>query len=192
MRTVLVSDDRHQVRDAIIGEVAAVPGVVRVEGVPHARVVACYARQPSDLVLVATQPVAAPGVHAAIQLLTAYPAATVLLFGPACDADSAAPAIAAGARGYLHWGMIRAGWNPALALLAAPLKALRGAAVEFSEPELQVLRAMSQGKSTPAIGRELSLSEATVKTYTRRLFWKLGVNDRVQAVARGFQLGLLS
>ena len=37
---------------------------------------------------------------------------------------------------------------------------------------------MSQGKSNGQIGRELYLSEDTVKTHARRLFRKLGVRDR--------------
>ena len=48
---------------------------------------------------------------------------------------------------------------------------------------------MSQGKSNGQIGRELYLSEDTVKTHARRLFRKLGVRDRAQAVAHGFRRG---
>ena len=44
---------------------------------------------------------------------------------------------------------------------------------------------MTEGKSNGEIGRELFLSEDTVKTHARRLFRKLGVNDRAQAVAHG-------
>ena len=56
----------------------------------------------------------------------------------------------------------------------------------------QVLRGMSQGKSNGQIGRELYLSEDTVKTHARRLFRKLGVRDRAQAVAHGFRRGLVA
>jgi DNA-binding NarL/FixJ family response regulator len=51
---------------------------------------------------------------------------------------------------------------------------------------------MAQGKSNGQIGRELYLSEDTVKTHARRLFRKLGVRDRAQAVAHGFRRGLVS
>ena len=64
--------------------------------------------------------------------------------------------------------------------------------VQLTERELQVLRGMSQGKSNGQIGRELYLSEDTVKTHARRLFRKLGVRDRAQAVAHGFRRGLVS
>jgi DNA-binding NarL/FixJ family response regulator len=62
----------------------------------------------------------------------------------------------------------------------------------LTERELQVLRGMSQGKSNAEIGRSLFLSEDTVKTHARRLFRKLGVNDRAQAVALGFRRGLVT
>ena len=41
------------------------------------------------------------------------------------------------------------------------------------------------------IGRELYLSEDTVKTHARRLFRKLAAADRAQAVALGFRWGFL-
>jgi DNA-binding NarL/FixJ family response regulator len=55
-----------------------------------------------------------------------------------------------------------------------------------------VLTGMSQGKSNGRIGKDLYLSEDTIKTHARRLFRKLGVNDRAQAVALGFRRGLVS
>jgi DNA-binding NarL/FixJ family response regulator len=63
---------------------------------------------------------------------------------------------------------------------------------QLTERELQVLTGMSQGKSNNQIGRDLYLSEDTVKTHARRLFRKLGVRDRAQAVAHGFRRGLVS
>jgi DNA-binding NarL/FixJ family response regulator len=51
---------------------------------------------------------------------------------------------------------------------------------------------MSDGKSNAQIGRELFLSEDTVKTHARRLFRKLGAKDRAEAVAQGFRQGIIS
>ena len=45
--------------------------------------------------------------------------------------------------------------------------------------------------SNAQIGAELYLSEDTVKTHARRLFRKLGANDRAQAVAIGLRRGLI-
>jgi DNA-binding NarL/FixJ family response regulator len=54
-----------------------------------------------------------------------------------------------------------------------------------------VLRGMGRGRSNSEIGKELYLSEDTVKTHARRLFRKLGAADRAQAVAMGFRWGLV-
>ena len=61
----------------------------------------------------------------------------------------------------------------------------------LTERELQVLRGMGRGRSNSEIGKELYLSEDTVKTHARRLFRKLGAADRAQAVAMGFRWGLV-
>lgn len=48
---------------------------------------------------------------------------------------------------------------------------------------------MADGKSNRAIGRELFLSEATVKSHLVHIFTKLGVTSRTQAVARARETG---
>jgi len=62
----------------------------------------------------------------------------------------------------------------------------------LTERELQVLRGMADGKSNAEIGRDLFVSEDTVKTHARRLFRKLGARDRAHAVAAGFRAGLVA
>jgi DNA-binding NarL/FixJ family response regulator len=63
--------------------------------------------------------------------------------------------------------------------------------VELTKREVQVLVGMSNGRSNAQIGAELFLSEDTVKTHARRLFRKLGANDRAQAVAIGLRRGII-
>ncbi|GAB3996186.1 response regulator transcription factor [Glycomyces albus] len=63
---------------------------------------------------------------------------------------------------------------------------------EPTRRELEVLRAMSEGRSNAEIGGLLSLSEDTVKTHARRLYRKLGARDRAHAVAAGFRTGLIT
>jgi DNA-binding NarL/FixJ family response regulator len=62
----------------------------------------------------------------------------------------------------------------------------------LTERELQVLHGMADGKSNAEIGRDLFVSEDTVKTHARRLFRKLGARDRAHAVASGFRSGLVT
>jgi len=51
----------------------------------------------------------------------------------------------------------------------------------LSKREVEVLYKISQGMSNKDIGRDLYISEKTVKNYATNLFRKINVNDRVQA-----------
>ncbi|HVV19861.1 MAG TPA: response regulator transcription factor [Pseudonocardiaceae bacterium] len=55
------------------------------------------------------------------------------------------------------------------------------AVTELSGRERQVLDLVAHGHSNAAIGRQLGLAEATVKSYVSALLNKLGVRNRVQA-----------
>ena len=56
--------------------------------------------------------------------------------------------------------------------------------------ELEVLRLISQGLSNREIGERLFLALDTVKGHNRRIFGKLQVQRRTEAVARARELGL--
>jgi DNA-binding NarL/FixJ family response regulator len=55
----------------------------------------------------------------------------------------------------------------------------------------EILTFMSQGASRPEIAKRLGLSEATVRSHTKAIFAKLGVNERAHAVAVGIRTGLI-
>jgi LuxR family maltose regulon positive regulatory protein len=62
----------------------------------------------------------------------------------------------------------------------------------LSERELEVLRLLESDLDGPDMARELTVSLATVRTHTRSIYAKLGVNSRRAAVRRAGELGLLS
>ena len=200
MTTVLICDDRRSVREGLTRVMSAVPGVHRIDCVAHGdELLARFSRQPVDVVLVGTQRAVPTGVEATRRLVAAHPQANVIVFGAPDDAGSIAAAIAGGARGYLRWDASRPELVAALAHStmgdAFPQQRANSSpasGINLTEREMQVLRGMSQGKSNGQIGRELYLSEDTVKTHARRLFRKLSASDRAQAVAQGFRCGLVS
>jgi LuxR family maltose regulon positive regulatory protein len=61
----------------------------------------------------------------------------------------------------------------------------------LSQRELEVLHLIAQGLSNREIGERLFLALDTVKGHNRRIFDKLQVQSRTEAVARAHELGLL-
>jgi two-component system, NarL family, nitrate/nitrite response regulator NarL len=64
-------------------------------------------------------------------------------------------------------------------------------ALVLSERERQIVQGFSRGLSIPQLAAELFIGASTVKTYTQRLYEKLGVSDRAAAVAEAMRRGLL-
>jgi len=79
--------------------------------------------------------------------------------------------------------------------VAAPIEFARNeqqvAALAITPRELDILDQIAAGKSTREIAQALFVSENTVKTHASRLYDKLGVKRRTQAVQEARHLGLL-
>jgi DNA-binding NarL/FixJ family response regulator len=67
----------------------------------------------------------------------------------------------------------------------------RGPFSRLSPRELQVLQLVARGESNAEIGRQLYVTEATVKTYMGRLLTKLSARDRLHAVVLAYDHGIL-
>ena len=204
MAAVLICEARHKVRDGLTRLMSVVAGVHGIESVAGGEeLLARYTAHPADLIVIGTQRSLASGVHTTRQLLARHPQAGVLVFG----SGDIALAIAAGARGYLRWDAARPDLVAVLAhaliaraadtsaahhsVLPTPTRT-RACDSPLSERELQVLALMSQGKTNSQIGGELYLAHDTVKTHARRIFRKLGVKDRAEAVAHGLRRGYVT
>jgi LuxR family maltose regulon positive regulatory protein len=61
----------------------------------------------------------------------------------------------------------------------------------LSQRELEVLQLIAQGLSNSEISEQLCLALSTVKGHTQKIFEKLDVQRRTEAVARARTLGLL-
>jgi DNA-binding NarL/FixJ family response regulator len=62
---------------------------------------------------------------------------------------------------------------------------------ELTPRELEVLRLVARGLSNADIARELIVGDATVKTHVARIFSKLDLHDRAQAVVLAYESGLV-
>ena len=57
----------------------------------------------------------------------------------------------------------------------------------LTERQVEILNRMAHGEARPEIARALGLSESTVRSHTKELYKRLGVNERAHAVAVGLR-----
>jgi DNA-binding NarL/FixJ family response regulator len=201
---VLLVDDHPVVREGLRAILAAEPDLcVLGECGTGAEAVSQAATQRPDVVLMDLRLPGMDGVEATRQIVAAGTAAVLVLTTYDDDADIVR-ALAAGATGYLLKDCSRAQLTNGIreaarggTVLAPPVAARLAAAVrgparpELTRREVEVLRRVASGLSNPDIGRELFISEATVKSHLTRIFEKLGVTDRTAAVTVAIARGVL-
>lgn len=205
MIRVVVADDHPVVRGGLVALLAEAPDIAVVgDAADGAALVALALEQRPDVVLTDLRMPGVGGAEATRRILSELPATRVLVLTTyETDADILA-ATEAGAIGYLLkaappleiFAAIRAVARGEHAIAPSVARALAGhrrepAAAALSARELQVLALMKGGATNAAIGRELFIGEATVKSHLQSVFAKLGVRDRTAAVALAIERGML-
>jgi ATP/maltotriose-dependent transcriptional regulator MalT len=79
----------------------------------------------------------------------------------------------------------------ALANNAKESQEMQDSGVRLSARERTIVLLMGHGLSNKGIARQLSIAPETVKSHAKRIFWKLTVQSRAQAVYRASELGLI-
>ncbi len=199
MVTVMVCDDSPTVRAAVRRCLTAIPEVSRVSTAASGEeLLARHPVEHPDIVFLDVQMPGMGGPEALRRLIEADRRVSVVMLTSGEAPAQVAEAVSMGAHGYLAKDASPQEIAAVLAALAADEPAgaslpqqRKAADPGLTEREQQVLRGMSEGLSNAQIGKELFLSEDTVKTHARRLFRKLEVCDRGHAVAEGFRRGLI-
>jgi DNA-binding NarL/FixJ family response regulator len=78
-----------------------------------------------------------------------------------------------------------------LGRLAARAREASGLRASLTDRELQILEMLSRGLTVKQVASRLGLSGRTVESHVAKLYRKLGVRNRVQAVSRAASLGLI-
>lgn len=142
------------------------------------------------------------GIDALKEIMAEHPWAKVVMLTTSDAGEDVFRAIDEGARGYVMKE------SPIEVITAAIRAALAGdvymsdevrriyethkSAPGLSQRETDVLRAVSQGLNNREIGAKLGISENSVKMHLKRAYFKLGANDRAEAVALAVKRGFLS
>ncbi|MFB9905376.1 response regulator [Allokutzneria oryzae] len=205
MIRIVVVDDHPVVRDGLRGMLDGQPDLVVVGEAENGRVALdVVARESPDVVLMDLRMPVLDGVGAIERLSATCPAIRVLVLTTYDEDHEIIRAVEAGATGCLLKDAPRdvlfdavrsaARGEPVLApkLTAKLLGRLRGPRPEsLTDREVEVLGLVARGLTNRAIGRELAISEATVKTHLVHAFTKLDVDDRTAAVTVALERGLL-
>jgi DNA-binding NarL/FixJ family response regulator len=210
---VLVADDQALIRDSfrlildlepdmeVVGEAGNGQEAVAQVRLLQPDVVLMDVRMPVLDGLAATQALTRAGSPARVLILTTYDADEYLydaMRAGACGfllkdvrRDQLASAVRTVAAGdsLLHPTLIR---RLVERFTSGPPPGGRIPALDgLTDRETEVLRLVGRGMSNSEIAAELFLGEATVKTHLSRVFTKLGLRDRVQAVVTAYETGLV-
>lgn len=204
MIRVLIADDHPVVRSGLAGMLGVEPDVEVVgEAADGEEAVALATGLRPDLVLMDLRMPRMDGAEATARIAREVPGVHVLVLTTYETDTDILRAVEAGATGYLLKDTPRdqlvAGLRAAArgesalspSVARRLVQQLRGGDERLTAREQEVLALVAQGLSNVAIGRELYITEATVKTHLLRAFAKLGVDDRTRAVTVAIERGIL-
>ncbi len=199
---VVIADDHAIVRGGIAAVLREAPGVAVVGEAGDGRAaVDLYAQHRPDVALVDLKMPVLDGVGVVEAVRGRWPDARLVILTTYDADDDVERALKAGAKAYLLKDVdpaelvacVRAvdqgrTWvSPSVAARLAE----RMTRVQITPREMAVLRELAAGRSNKEIAAALGVAEGTAKIHTARVFEKLGVSSRTEALAVALQRGLV-
>lgn len=215
--TVLIVDDEPLIRNALSTILATDSQIERVNSVENGLMAVEFCRENSvDVILMDLQMPIMDGVTATKEIKRLKESPAILAITAFSSDDYLVPVLAAGASGYLvkdtdpaqiikaihdvHRGTAALSPSVSTDLVAAIQTAYRDTTQEVEDlisdlgltsREVEILNLLAQGLNNPEVSKLLGISETTVKTHMAKIFSKLEVRDRVQALIVATKLGLI-
>ena len=200
---VLIADD-HRLMLAGIRRALEQAEDIEVVGEAHSgsQVLPLVSRTNPDLVLLDIRMPGLDGLACLDQIRRRYPQVKVVVLSVFSDSEHIEAALKRGACGYIVKSV-----NP-LDLPSAIRQAVEGTVYHalglpeldeeaqakqagLTEREICILKAVARGLSNQAIGKELWVTEQTVKFHLTNIYRKLGVGNRTEAARYAYQHGLV-
>ena len=207
---VLIADDQRLFANGLARIIGVQPDM-EVVGEAHTgeeAVSLCLKEEP-DVVLMDLSMPGMGGLSATRKILSLLPRTRVLILTVHTDDAHVFQGIKAGAQGYIlkdctpedltsairavHAGDTIMSQDIARKTLTT-FEGIRSNAEitpSLTERELEVIKALSQGKSNKEIARDLEISEKTVRNHASNIYKKLHIFDRTQAVIYAIREGLV-
>ena len=210
---VLLADDQELLRDALATVLGAEHDIeVVATAADGAAAVAGVRAHQVDVVLMDIRMPGIDGIRATAEVLRASPRTRVLVLTTFDIDEYVFAAVQAGASGFLTKDARPAALAEAIRSVAAGDAAVspratatllghvrqrsgaaagRAALDTLSPRERDVMRHLARGASNAEIGRDLYLTENTVKTHVKAILAKLGLADRIQVVIWAYEHGIV-
>ncbi|MDQ3182685.1 MAG: response regulator transcription factor [Actinomycetota bacterium] len=210
MIKVTIVDDQRLFVDGLV-RILSIQRDVEVVGRAHTgeEAVEMCLREEPDVVLMDLSMPGMGGIRATRKILSLLPRTQVLVLTVHTDDINLFQAIKAGAQGYILKDCapedlasaikaVHAGdtiMSPDIAKKTmTTFEGIRSStelAPSLTERELEVIKALAQGKSNKEIARDLGISEKTVRNHASNIYRKLHIFDRTQAVIYAVRRGLV-
>jgi len=214
---VLIVDDEPLIRHALGTILATDQGIVTVFSAENGKQAVDYCSENEiDVVLMDLQMPIMDGVSATRAIKSRKDSPAVLAITAFSSDEYLVPVLTAGASGYLvkdsepgeiinavhavHQGTTAISPSVSSDLISAVREAYTDntQAVEdliydlgITNREIQILKLLAQGLNNTEISKTLGITETTVKTHMAKIFAKLDVRDRVQALVAAARMGIV-
>ncbi|HET7488070.1 MAG TPA: response regulator transcription factor [Acidimicrobiales bacterium] len=208
--TIAIAEDHLVVAEALATMLSFADGF-EVVGIADSGegIIEIVGRKQPTIALMDVSLVGLGGIEATRRIIDEYPATKVIILTMHDDPETVRDAIAAGASGFVPKNVGRDDLATAIGAVAGgagflhpsvtrPFLKAFGEMAESAQPQVRltererdVLEQLATGKSTKEIAKVLYVGEETVKTHLSSVYQKLGVADRVQAVAAALRRGLV-
>jgi two-component system NarL family response regulator len=200
---ILVVDDHSIVRQGLATIINRDPEMtVIAQAEDGQQAIACFREHQPDVTLMDLRMPQMGGVEAITAICSQFKPARIIVLTTYDGDEDIYRGLQAGAKGYLLKDakpnellnairMINRGQQYIPPEVGAKL-VQRMSNPELSDRELEVLRLIGQGMSNSDIATALTIGESTVKSHVNRIFSKLGVSDRTQAVIIAVKRGIVS
>ena len=197
---LVVVDDQPVIRSGLAHELSLnADFLVVAQAHDAASAIAAWRKQRPDVCLLNATTAWLEGIEMTRQVVEAFPGARVLMLTSSSDPADIGLAVRAGAMGCLtksigHEELAEAirgasrGERSTPVLLAASVRLASG---PLSPRKLEVLGLIRQGCSNEEIAARLGVGERTIRFHITEILAILHAADRAQAVAIGFERGLL-